>query len=100
MPTDGSDSLDPRDYYGNHEFDYEQYSLFYEGNQDSGFDIWDRIPGSEFLDANERVEAFDRFYDAFVENAGGHSREDFFTYMGMEQEDFPWEDWREWMGYD
>jgi hypothetical protein len=100
MARDDDNSLDPRDYYGNHEFNYDQYSLYYEGNQDSGFDMWDRVPGTEFLDASEREAAFDAFYDAFVENVGGHSREDFFEIMNMEVEDFPWEDWREWMGYE
>jgi hypothetical protein len=80
------------------DFAYEVYSPYYENNVDAGFDMFDRIPGVQFLDTEDRADSFELFYENFVEN--GHDREAFFEYMGMEPRDFPWEEWREWMGYD
>lgn len=91
---------------GDFDFNYEDYSAYYENNVDAGFDMFDRLPGSEFLSAEERAEGFQLFYEAFVENAGGHAREDFYDFWGFDYDahgnayDFPWEDWREWMGYE
>jgi hypothetical protein len=83
-------------------FPYDEYSDYYENNVDAGFDMFDRLPGSEFLTGEERAEAFELFYEGYVMtgNADQEAREEFLDYMGMTEEDFPWEDWREWMGYE
>jgi hypothetical protein len=78
--------------------DAEHYPDFYDQNDVAGFDMFDRIPGTEYLDYDEYHEAFDLFYAGFVESGG--DREAFFDYMNMSDRDFPWEDWREWMGYE
>lgn len=78
--------------------DYYQYPDYYEHNIEAGFDMFDRIPGTEFLESDERADAFALFYDAFVETGG--DREAFFDYMGLDSSDFPWADWLDWMGYE
>jgi hypothetical protein len=81
------------------DFPYEDYGPYYENNVDAGFDMFDRLPGTEYLTEDERSEAFELFYNGYVDG-DGHSRDEFLDYMGMEEADFPWEDWREWMGYE
>lgn len=88
------------------DFPYEEYEKYYENNLDAGFDIFDRLPGSEFLTPEERAEGFELFNAAFVENEGSGAREAFYDFWGFDYDDagnaydFPWEDWREWMGYE
>jgi hypothetical protein len=84
--------------FGRYLFPYEDYSEYYDNNADAGFDMFERLPGVEFLDEDERAIAFALFYANFVEDQ--HHREDFFDYMNMDDRDFPWEEWREWMGYE
>jgi hypothetical protein len=80
---------------------YEEYSDYYENNVDAGFDMFERLPGVEFLETDERQQAFELFNEGFVvEGSSLESREAFLDFMGMEDEDFPWEDWRDWMGYE
>lgn len=79
------------------DYTYEEYHDYYENNVDAGFDMFDRLPGTEFLSTEERAEAFELFYSGFVE---GGDRSEFLEFMNMEESDFPWEDWREWMGYE
>lgn len=78
--------------------DYGEHPDYYENNLEAGFDMFDRLPGSEFLEDDERAYFFELFNDAFVEDST--SREQFFEEFGMEESEFPWEDWREWMGYE
>lgn len=87
MPPFDDDSFD----------EYDEYPEYYDNVHDSGMDFWDYIPGTQFLDAEESQTAFDLFYEGFMVENG--DREAFFEYMGMEEDDFPWEDWREFMGY-
>lgn len=81
------------------EWPYEEYQEYYDGIEQAGFDVWDYVPGIEFMDAEDQAVAFQLFYMGFIEN-DGRSRDDFFDFMGMEDADFPWEDWRDWMGYE
>lgn len=67
-------------------------------------ELWDHIPGTEFFDTQERNDAMDLFLDAFgptdlSPEERQDAREEFFEWMGIDDYDFPWEDWREWMGY-
>jgi hypothetical protein len=62
------------------------------------FDVFDRLPGVEWLDESEREDVFEAFWHGFIENDWDRSY--FFDMTGMDQGDFPWEDWREFMGYD
>lgn len=78
--------------------DYAEHREYYENNIESGFDMFDRLQGTEFLEPDERAYFFELFNDAFVD--GSVSRDMFFEEFGMEPGDFPWEDWREWMGYE
>lgn len=61
------------------------------------FDMMDRIAGTEYLDPDEYEQVFEAFYHGFVENDWDRSY--FFDLTQMDQADFPWEDWREFMGY-
>lgn len=78
--------------------DYDEYHDYYENNIESGFDIWEVMPGTDYMSDEENHIAFHLFYEGFVEPGG--DRDAFFDYMGMDPGDFPWEDWLEWMGYE
>lgn len=80
--------------------DFNAYPLYAEHTAESGFNIWDRLPGTEFLTDEETRHAFDLFYEGFVEGGNPDARQDFLDYFGYDEGDFNWEDWREWMGYD
>lgn len=86
------------DFPGYREFANEEYADYYERSEAAGYDMFDRIAGTEFLDADERAEAFVLFYEGFAESGG--DRDAFLDYMGIDAADFPWEDWAEWMGYE
>jgi hypothetical protein len=65
--------------------------------------IWNYVPGTEFLDPYETDVAFGYFWDGFgkndlTEDERAQARAEFFFYMDMDEGDFPWEDWREWYG--
>jgi hypothetical protein len=62
------------------------------------FDLFDRLAGVEWLDQEERAEVFEAYYHGFIEN--DWDREYFFELTSMDPADFPWEDWREFMGYE
>jgi hypothetical protein len=81
-------------------FPVEDYPEYYANNEEAGFDFFDRIPGTEYLTNEEAATAFAYFYEGFVNNESGISHSMFFDYMGMQERDFPWEEWREWMGYE
>lgn len=76
-------------------------------------DVFGDIPGTDFFDtyADERyaqeLYAVGFGYTAAEYDAMGidedmvhAAREDFFDYMGLEWDDFPWDEWREAMGYE
>jgi hypothetical protein len=79
--------------------EYEEYRDYYENNVDSGFDFMERLPGWEWLEQDERQEAFELFNAGFLDDGNG-TREDFFEFYGMTEDEFPWDEWREWMGYE
>lgn len=84
---------------------YEEWSSEFQ-------DLWESTPGVADLEDWEvsHVEAlFDAGFthDAFEYDDMGLSeedvraiREEFFDYMGLDAEDFDWQDWREAMGYE
>jgi hypothetical protein len=77
---------------------------------DEGFqDTWDEIPGIPYLESWENDYASDLYERGFTHHAEdpgydaddvAEAREEFFEFMGLEDEDFPWDDWREAMGYE
>jgi hypothetical protein len=73
-------------------------------NLTDDFNPWDYIPGVELLEPEERDLAFEYFYEGFINRAQSPdereaARDIFFDYLGLAEENFPWEDWREFMGY-
>jgi hypothetical protein len=91
--------------------DFESFEEWYDLTPENEHNIWDSIPGTEFLESDEREEAFQLFYTGFVDrdinsNERWDAREDFasFMYFDLDEHgnpiDFPWEEWREWMGYE
>lgn len=53
--------------------------------------------GSDVMDQHAADLLYEGWFDA---GAGNHDEIwfDFFDYTGIEWEDFPWEEWREWYG--
>lgn len=62
-------------------------------------EVWESTPGTAFLDDQENNIAQDLFNLGFIENVHGY-RDEFFDYMEMPEDMFPWAEWREAMGYD
>jgi hypothetical protein len=76
--------------------------------------LWDEVTGTEYLEPGtfEYDTAYEQFQIGFGFSADDYeelgidpetvsaAREDFFDLMGMEYEDFPWDEWREAMGYE
>jgi hypothetical protein len=75
--------------------------------------VFDEIPGRDYFDTDfderyaETLFAIGFGYTAEEYDGMGldadavhAAREDFFDFMGLEWEDFPWDEWREAMGYD
>lgn len=85
--------------------------------EDDGYDDWpedwqdvfDDIPGvSEFRDYEWNIAA-DLFEQGFMHHsdepgydadAAQAARDEFFEFTGLPEELFPWDEWREAMGYD
>lgn len=75
-------------------------------------DLFWQVPGADYientdLDYAQAIYAAGFGYHAedydgmgFDRDAVHAAREDFFNFMGLEWEDFPWDEWREAMGYD
>jgi hypothetical protein len=91
--------------------DFESFEDWYSLTPEGEDNIWWDVPGTEFLDDVEREEAFQLFYTGFVDrdissDERFSARMDFADYMGFVLDDdqniidFPWEEWREWMGYE
>lgn len=73
-------------------------------NLTDDINVWDFIPGTTELEPGERDIAFEFFYEGFIDRSLDRetheaAREAFMDYMGLDDRDFPWEDWREFMGY-
>lgn len=91
--------------------DFESFNDWYDLTPPGEDNIWDQLPGTEFLTADETEHLFQLFYDGFVDrDMGSDARHDarleFAEEMGYVIDsdgnipDFPWEEWREWMGYE
>ena len=72
-------------------------------------DVWDDIPGIPFFRDYEHdiaEELFERAFTHHSDEAGYDrddvqaAREEFWDFTGLPEELFPWDDWREAMGYD
>lgn len=72
-------------------------------------DIFDFIPGvSEFREYEQEIarDLFEAGWMHHADEAGYSSddvhraREEFFEFTGLPEELFPWDEWRELMGYD
>jgi hypothetical protein len=76
---------------------------------DSEFqEVWDDIPGTSYLTDEEIDTAQDLYEAGFTHHSDEvgydsddvkEARYDFFEYMGLEYDDFPWDEWQEAMGY-
>lgn len=86
---------------------YEEYL------DNPGFDDWgegfqeafEALPGISYFRDYEYERAEGMFYEGWVDRDASpddrhDAREDFFEYTGLTMEDFPWDEWREAMGYD
>lgn len=80
--------------------------------------LWDAVPGSDYIDNPDLFEDWERDYAHQLYELGfTHSseeydalgldpdqvhaaREEFFDFMEMEWDEFPWDEWREMMGYE
>jgi hypothetical protein len=72
-------------------------------------EVFDDIPGVGMFRDYEYFESADLFEKAFMhhQDEPGYdrdavlaAREEFFEYTGLPEELFPWDDWREAMGYE
>jgi hypothetical protein len=76
-------------------------------------DLWDEIPGTGYFEndfeTSYAMELFDRGfghsadeYDALgITPDDVHAaREEFFTFMDMDEDQFDWQEWKEIMGYE
>ena len=88
-------------------------NLSYDDLPEDRSEVFWEIPGVDFFDnATEREYAQELYADAFGFTADEYdamgidansvhaAREEFFDYMGLAPEDFPWDEWREAMGYE
>jgi hypothetical protein len=77
---------------------------------DDGFkDAWDDIPGIPYAEDWEIEQLEDLFEIGFMHSSAEpdynadvvhQAREEFFEFLGLEYSDFPWDEWREAMGYE
>ena len=79
------------------------------GLPDEWQDVFDDIPGIGLFRDYEYNEAMDLFEAGFMHHSGeaGYdadavhaAREEFFEFTGLPENLFPWDEWREAMGYD
>lgn len=75
-------------------------------------ELFEATPGTDALEDYERGHVEDLFEAAFTISAEDYDamgldpeqvhmyREEFFEYMGMDEADFDWDEWREAMGYE
>lgn len=90
---------------------FESFDDWYDLTPANEHNVWDDVPGTEWLETDEREQAFQLFYEGFVDRDVSpdnrhDARLDFADYMGMVTTedgnipDFPWQEWAEWMGYE
>lgn len=89
-----------------HFANYDSYDE-YQANVDTDYsvDVWDHVPGIDYLNDAETESAFYFFNEGWMSNDNDYedrklAREYFFEYMNMNDGDFPWEAWAEAMGYE
>lgn len=75
-------------------------------------EIFGQIPGTDYIPSRDLAEVRTEWALAFGYNAVDYEsmgidketvsalRDKFFEYMGLEWDNFPWDDWREAMGYE
>jgi hypothetical protein len=72
-------------------------------------DVWDDVPGIPYFREYEQNIAEELFERGFTHHAGEEgydrddaraAREEFFEFTGLPEELFPWDEWRDAMGYD
>jgi hypothetical protein len=72
-------------------------------------EVWEELPGVPLFRDYEYDISEQLFEDAFTHHswepgydadAVKAAREEFFEFTGLPEEMFPWDDWREAMGYD
>lgn len=76
-------------------------------------DIFDQLPASDYFDSEFDRDYAQQLYEiGFTHSADDYdaagidmdavyaAREEFFEFMQMEDADFPWDEWREAMGYE
>lgn len=72
-------------------------------------EVWDEIPGIPLFRDYEYDIAQDLYEAGFTHHAdepgydpdaARDAREEFFEFTGLPEDLFPWDDWREAMGYD
>ena len=68
-------------------------------------DVWNDIPGVPLFreyEFNQSAELFERGWvdSSLSPDERETARQDFFDFTGLPEELFPWDDWREAMGYE
>jgi len=75
-------------------------------------ELWNNTSGTEYIDSFEESYAQQLFDLGFGHTASEYdalgitpddvwaAREEFFDYMGMADDQFAWDEWREMMGYE
>jgi hypothetical protein len=75
-------------------------------------ELWDIVPGTDYVPSDELAEAQTLYAIGFGYRADEYDqmgltpetvydmRQQFFDYMGMSDDQFPWDEWREAMGYE
>lgn len=68
-------------------------------------DVWFNVPAVEFLEGEDKEHAIYLFGDAMEEAKNARIRpqdtdsfQQFLDFLGIRQEQFPWEDFRQWFG--
>lgn len=81
---------------------YEDWDAEFQG-------VWDEIPGIPLFRDYEYSYSEELFERAFTHHADepgydandvAEAREEFWEFTGLPEELFPWDDWREAMGYE
>lgn len=82
--------------------------MAYDEWSDEFQELWDDIPGvSHFREYESEIagELFERGWMGHSDDPGydpiaaAEARDEFFEYTGLPEELFPWDEWREAMGY-
>jgi len=89
-------------YFANYD-GYDDYQQHVDA--DYSVDVWDHVPGIDYLNDTETETAFFYFNEGWLMDSNSEddrviAREYFFEYMNMSDLDFPWEAWAEAVGYE